>query len=43
MKIGRWSELSVDRFCKEHELIKDTGANETFILRLVDLSWVCQS
>ena len=29
MKIGRWSELSVDRVCQEHEVMKDADANET--------------
>ena len=27
MRIGRWSELSVDRVCQEHELMRD--ADET--------------
>ena len=29
MRIGRWSELSVDRFCYEHEVMWEVGANET--------------
>ena len=29
MRIGRWSELSVDSVCQEHEVIRDADANET--------------
>ena len=29
MRIGRWSELSVDRVCQEHEVMRDADANET--------------
>ena len=29
MKIGRWSELSVDRVCREHEAMRDADTNET--------------
>ena len=29
MGIGRWSELSVDSVCQEHELMRDADANET--------------
>ena len=29
MRIGRWSELSVDRVCHEYELMREVGANET--------------
>ena len=29
MMIGRWSELSVDRVCQEHEVMRDADANET--------------
>ena len=29
MRIGRWSELSVDSICQEHEVMRDAGANET--------------
>ena len=28
MRIGRWSELSVDRVCQEHEVMRDADANE---------------
>ena len=28
MRIGRWSELSVDRVCQEHEVISAVDANE---------------
>ena len=30
MWIGRWSELSVDRVCHQHEVMKDADANETY-------------
>ena len=30
MKIGRWSELSVDRVCQEHEVMRGVDANETY-------------
>ena len=29
MRIGRWSELSVDRVCQEHEVMTEVDANET--------------
>ena len=29
MRIGRWSELSVDSVCQEHELMREADANET--------------
>ena len=29
MRIGRWSELRVDRVCQEHEVMRDADANET--------------
>ena len=29
MRIGRWSELSVDRVCHEHEVMREVDANET--------------
>ena len=29
MMIGRWSELSVDRVCQEHEVLREADANET--------------
>ena len=29
MRIGRWSELSIDRICQEHEVMMDADANET--------------
>ena len=29
MRIGRWSELSVDSVCQEHEVMRDVDANET--------------
>ena len=29
MRIGRWSELSVDRVCQEHEVMKDADANKS--------------
>ena len=29
MMIGRWSELSVDSVCHEHEVMRDADANET--------------
>ena len=29
MRIGRWSELSVDRVYQEHEVTRDADANET--------------
>ena len=30
MRIGRWSELSVNSVCQEHEVIREADANETF-------------
>ena len=29
MRIGRWSELSFDRVCQEHEVMREADANET--------------
>ena len=29
MRIGRWSEISVDRVCQEHEVMREADANET--------------
>ena len=29
MRIGSWSELSVDRVCQEHEVMREADANET--------------
>ena len=29
MRIGRWSELSVDSVCQEHEVMRDADANDT--------------
>ena len=29
MRIGRWSELSVDSVCQEHEVMRNADANET--------------
>ena len=29
MRIGRWSELSVDSVCQEHEVMRDADVNET--------------
>ena len=29
MRIGRWSELSVDSVCYVHEVMRDADANET--------------
>ena len=29
MRIGRWSELSVDRVFQEHEVMMEVDANET--------------
>ena len=29
MRIGRWSEPSVNRFCQEHEVMREADANET--------------
>ena len=28
MRIGRWSELRVDRVCQEHEVLREVDANE---------------
>ena len=28
-RIGRWSELTVDRVCHEHEVMREVDANET--------------
>ena len=29
MRIGRWSELSVDMVCQENEVMRDADVNET--------------
>ena len=29
MRIGRWSELSVDRVCQEHKVMREIDANKT--------------
>ena len=29
MRIGRWSELSIDSVCQEHEVMRDADASET--------------
>ena len=29
IRIGRWSELSIDRVCQGHEVMKKVDANET--------------
>ena len=29
MRIGRWSELSVDRVYQEHDVMREVDANET--------------
>ena len=29
MQIGGWSELSVNRVCQEHEVMREVDANET--------------
>ena len=29
MRIGKWSEPSIDRVCQEHEGMRDADANET--------------
>ena len=29
MRIGRWSDLSVDRVCQEYEVMRKVDANET--------------
>ena len=29
MRIGRWSELSVDMLCQEHEVMSEVDSNET--------------
>ena len=31
MRIGRWSELSVDSVCQEHEVMRDADANKTSV------------
>ena len=30
MRIGRWSELSVDSVCQEHEVMREVYDNETY-------------
>ena len=32
MRIGRWSELSVDRVCQEHEVVMEVDAKETSVV-----------
>ena len=42
MRIGRWSELSVDRVCHEHEVMREVDANESsgeLGSGLAELSW----
>ena len=29
MRVGRWSDLSVDSVCQEHDVMGDADANET--------------
>ena len=29
MRIGRWSELRVNRVCQEHEVMREADANDT--------------
>ena len=29
MRIGRWSELSINSVCQEHEVMRNADANET--------------
>ena len=29
IRIGRWPELSVDRVCQEHDMMREVDANET--------------
>ena len=29
MRIGRWSELSLNSVCQEHEVMREANANET--------------
>ena len=29
MRIGIWCELSIDRVCQEHEVMREVDANET--------------
>ena len=44
MRIGRWSELSVDRFFQEHEVMWEVDANETsgeLGSGFGELSWGC--
>ena len=31
MRIGRWSELSVNSVCQEHGVMRDADANETSV------------
>ena len=31
MRIGKWSELSLDRICQEHEVMREVDANETYV------------
>ena len=37
-RIGRWSELSVDRVCHDHEVMREVDANGAFGGTLVGLS-----
>ena len=42
MRIGRWFELSVNRVCQEHEVMRADDANRHLAnsaLRLAELSW----
>ena len=29
MRFGRWSKLSVDRVCQEHEVMREVDVNDT--------------
>ena len=35
MRIGRWSELSVDSVCQEHEVMRDADAIGTYLANSV--------
>ena len=41
MRIGRWSEQSVDSVCQEHEVMRDTNANETSVDLVCHFSSSC--
>ena len=45
MRIGRWSELSIDRAWQEHEVMRDAGMRQlaNSVLRLAEHSWGCQN